>query len=72
MSREREGELIKYLQERCATQEVKCVVELLTLRRASHLTKLEDSENPEERGRSKECKDLLKKIFMSKNLTQVV
>jgi len=57
--RAREGELIERLKAAAHTNELKCVVELLTLRREKHRNSLEAENSDETRGRSKECKDLV-------------
>ena len=60
MNRERMAELVENLKTNKHCNELKWVAELLAMRREKHLSNLEDSESGETRGRSKECKDLLK------------
>lgn len=60
MSKEREQELIAKLRDQKNSVDVKNVVALLTLRRERHMAKIEQAENDQTRGRSLECKELLK------------
>jgi len=59
MSKEREGEIEGLLQDYRKQEVPMLLIELLTLRRERHRDSIERTENPEVRGKSKECKDLL-------------
>ena len=59
MSEDREATIEERLAALRNQEAVMLFTELLTLRRKRHRDKLEAGENPEMRGRAKECKDLL-------------
>jgi hypothetical protein len=59
MSKEREAELVETLQSYKHTEAHRLIGELVALRRERHRGTLESSDNPDARGRAKECKDLL-------------
>lgn len=59
MPREREGEISDQLMLHKHTEPVKLMLELFAIRRERHRDRLESEENPEIRGRAKECKDIL-------------
>ena len=59
MSQERAKEIQDILVSYKDMESIILFRELLALRRKRHRDKLEAGENAEERGRSKECKDLL-------------
>lgn len=60
MSADREAEIEKILVSLKETDTVRLFVELFALRREGHRNRLEKEEGPEVRGRSLECRDLLK------------
>lgn len=60
MSREREAEIEKILVAQKEMESVRLFVELFALRRRHYRDSLEKAENGEVRGRSLECRDLLK------------
>lgn len=59
MSEYREPALEEQLVLRKHQEGLTAMIELLQLRRERYRDKLESTENPEMRGRAKECKDLL-------------
>ena len=61
--REKQGKLEEYLRKEVDSPQVKALVELLALRREGYRTKLESSEEGENRGKAQECSGLLK-IFV--------
>ncbi len=60
MSREREEEVIRLLEAYSCQEVALLAVELIKLRRERYRDKLEDMENAENRGRARECKDLIR------------
>jgi hypothetical protein len=57
-NRDKEEKIVELLKPDVGT--VQKVVELLELRREKHKNSLEDREDPLQRGRSQECRDLIK------------
>lgn len=58
MSTDRETEIEELLKANSDQQVPRLLVELLALRREKYRDKLEKSDNPDTRGRAKECRDL--------------
>jgi len=59
MSKDREEKIRDTLASYGAGEVKSLVMELVTLRRERHRSKLENGESSEVRGRAKECKDLI-------------
>lgn len=60
MSKEAEYEKLEKVKKNKHSPELKYLLEALALRRQRYLELLEVEENAEARGRSKECRDLIK------------